>query len=195
MWTNLAICHAENGHLEDALRGFRHVSRERPKDPDSLNNVGRVLEQMGRLDEAGGYYLAAIKLNPDYLIARKNLGRICILIGRDDLAVLEFEAVVRLEPTDPTGYFQLARILVTSAKAGIRNGARAVELAERGCKLEPEATSSGREILSAAYSTGGRLGDAITALAEAAELARNAGQTDREKKLRVRLALLGQAQR
>ena len=195
MWTNLAICHAERGQFEDALREFRHVAKAKPQDPDSLNNVGRVLEQMGRRDEAGGYYLAAIKIDPDYLMARKNLGRICTLIGRDDLAVQEFEAVVRLEAADPTGYFQLARILATSAKAELRNGARAVELAERGCKLEPKATSSGREILSAAYSAAGRVGDAITALAEAVDLARNAGQTDREKKLRVRLALLRQAQR
>ena len=195
MWTNLAICDAEKGRLDDALRGFMQVAKAKPRDPDSMNNVGRVLEQMGRLDEAGGYYLAAIQLDPGYLIARKNLGRVCTLIGRDDLAVCEFEAVVRLEAADPTGYFQLARILATSAKAELRNGARAVELAERGCRLESQASSSGREILSAAYSAAGRAGDAITALTEAAELARKAGQADREKKLRVRLARLKEAKR
>lgn len=195
MWTNLAICHAEKRQFEVALRGFTHVAKMKPNDPDSLNNVGRVLEQMGRLDEAGGYYLAAIKIDPDYLTARKNLGRICTLIGRDDLAVQEFEAAIRLEAYDPTGYFLLARILAPSAKPELRNGARAVELAERGCKLEPKSTSSGREILSAAYSAAGRLGASITALAEAAELARNAGQSGREEKLRLRLEILRQSQR
>ncbi|MES2660579.1 MAG: tetratricopeptide repeat protein [Verrucomicrobiota bacterium] len=195
MWTNLAICHAEKGRLEEALREFMYVVRAKPLDPNSPNNVGRVLEEMGRFDEAGGYYLAAVKIDPNYVLARQNLGRLCTIIGRDDLAIPEFEALLRLQADDPTGYFQLARILAASPKSKIRNGARAVMLAERGCKLEPKPTSSGREILASAYSEAGRVNDSALALAEAADLARAAGQTDREKMLRRRLAKIRQIQK
>ena len=187
MWTNLAICHAEKGQLEAALRYFKRVATAKPREPDSMNNVGRVLEQMGRLNEAGGYYVAAIKLDADHVLARLNLGRICTIVGRDDLAVPEFEALIRLQPDDPTGYFQLARILAGSPMHTLRNAGWAVTLAERGCGLEPKPTSSGREILAASYSAAGRQIDSIRALEKAADLARDTRKFDREKILRDRL--------
>lgn len=188
MWTNLAICHAEKGQLEVALGYFKRVAKAKSREPDSMNNVGRVLEQMGRLNEAGGYYMAAIKLDSGHVLARQNLGRLCIIIGRDDLAVPEFEALIRLQSEDPTGYFQLARILAGSPKSALRNGDRAVTLAERGCDLEPKPTSSGREILAAAFAAVGRTDDSFRALAEAADLAQHSGQRAREKIIREQLA-------
>ena len=187
MWTNLAICHAEKGQLEAALGYFKRVATAKPREPDSMNNVGRILEQMGRLKESGGYYVAAINLDAGHVLARQNLGRLCTLIGRDDLAVPEFEALIRLQPKDPTGYFQLARILAGSPKLALRNGGRAVTLAELGCDLEPKPTSSGREILAAAYAAAGRSDDSFRALAEATDLARHSGQSAREKILREQL--------
>ncbi len=166
MWTNLAITHAENGQLEEALRLFQTVVKSKPEDPDAINNVGRVLEQMGRLNEAGGYYVAAINLDADHVLARHNLGRVCTIIGRDDLAVPEFEALIRLQPDNPTGYFQLSRILMGSPKRELRNAARAVSLAERGCKLEPAPTTTGWEVLAASYFAAGRMSDSSRALTE-----------------------------
>lgn len=189
MRTNLAISLAGKGDFPAALEEFQQVARDQPNDPEAVNNVARVLEQMGRLDEAGGYYLTALRLDPDYSIAHQNLGRIYASKGRDDLAVPHFEALIRLRPDDPMGFMQLARVLAISGVPGLQDGKRAVELATRGCALEPQPSISSREILAASYAADGKTGESIAALSAAAEIARKSGQRDQENRLN---AMIGQ---
>lgn len=184
MHTNYAISLAKKGDFNNALKEFQHVVKARPSDPEAVNNVARVLEQMGRKEEAGGYYLTAIGLDPDYAMARQNLGRIYAANGRDDLAVPQFEALMRLRPEEPLGYMQLARIHAITQVPGLRNGKRAVELARRGCDLEPNPSISSREFLAAAYAADGKVRDSIAALGEAVEIARKQEQPDQERRLK-----------
>src|SRR5262249_43951722 len=76
-----------------------------------------------------------------------------------------------LQPNDPDTLSNLAWVLATWPDATIRNGAQAVELAQRANQL-----SGGRHpmilaTLAAAYAEAGRFADAISAAATALQLA------------------------
>src|SRR5579859_6552245 len=58
-----------------ALPHLLHALRQQGRLPEIHNNLGAVLEQVGRHSEAASAYHNAVALRPDYLQAKLNLGR------------------------------------------------------------------------------------------------------------------------
>ena len=63
---------AQEGKFEEALAQFRKAKNQ--DDPRILNYIGYTTRKLGRVDEALTYYQKALKLNPDYTVARAYLG-------------------------------------------------------------------------------------------------------------------------
>ena len=76
----------------------------------------------------------------------------------------------------------LAWFLATCPEDGIRNGARAVELAERACKITEWRAAVLMGTLAAAYAEAGRFPDAITMAEKAIAKARGEKQDDVAKR-------------
>jgi hypothetical protein len=70
----------------------------------------------------------------------------------------------------------LAWLLAANRDAAVRNGAEAVNLAERACKLSDYKTPVFIGTLAAAYAEAGRFGDAVTTAEKARDLALAAGE-------------------
>lgn len=62
-----------DGHAADAVRGFEAVIALVPRHYPSWGNLGAAFLQLGRRDEAHRALDEALRLNPDYALARKNL--------------------------------------------------------------------------------------------------------------------------
>ena len=92
--------------------------------------------------------------------------------GRDNL-----EAIAAAAPESPLLFDQLAWIFATAPDSAVRNGAKAVLLSERACRLTE--VSSARLILTlaASYAEAGRFSDATSAADQAIILAKSAGDT------------------
>jgi len=61
--------------LDEAIAVYREALRQRGNDPKLHNNLGAALEASGDLDGALAHYEIALRLDPDYALARRNLER------------------------------------------------------------------------------------------------------------------------
>ena len=178
---NLANALAKLGQFDEMVAEYRKAMEIKPDFADAHNNLGIALGKCGRFDEATAHFQRALKLKPDYTDARNNL----------DLARSQREAVLkalagrrellRSRPEDVALLNDTAWALATNPNASVRNGAEAVELAQRAVQL-----SGGREpavlgTLAAAYAEAGRFLEAVKTGEQALALAgsqNNAALTD-----------------
>lgn len=81
-WTlnNLGVLYLEEGNPEAALGPLARGVLLRPTAPIFQNNLGQALEQTGRGYAAKRAYQAAVKADPTYLKAVKNLERISLVV-------------------------------------------------------------------------------------------------------------------
>ncbi|HSI37000.1 MAG TPA: tetratricopeptide repeat protein [Tepidisphaeraceae bacterium] len=99
---------------------YRDTIEKNPAAWMAHNNLGTLLEFVGRHDEAiASYTLAAahVDYDPD---AHVNLGKLLTQIGRPAEAVPHLRTAVRIAPADADAHFQLARALEAT---GDRNAA------------------------------------------------------------------------
>jgi tetratricopeptide (TPR) repeat protein len=60
------------------------------------NNLGDILAQKGKVDEAIGHFREAIRLKPDYAEAHYNLGNVLFKKDQTDEAISQFQEAIRL---------------------------------------------------------------------------------------------------
>ncbi len=63
-------------------------------------NLGIVLGEQGKTDQAIDHYRDAIALRPDYAEAHYNLGRLLVEQGHADEAIEHYEKTVEINPAD-----------------------------------------------------------------------------------------------
>jgi hypothetical protein len=85
--------------------------------------------------------------------------------------------VVRRHPNSVEALNNFAWLLATSAEPDLRNGARAVQFAEKACALTNFKQAAFIETLAAAYAEAGRFPEAIATAQRAAATANAAGDT------------------
>jgi len=126
------------------------------------SSLGVALVKKGRIDEAIAHFLKAVEINPDFADAHFNLGdTLYYLKGNLPEALAHWRIVLRIDPNHLPVLNQTAWVLATHPEAAFRDGAQAVELAERAVKL-----SGGRDLaildtLAAAYAEVGRFREAV----------------------------------
>ena len=88
------------------------------------------------------------------------------------------EAALKVDPGSTVVMNNLAWSLATSTDARVRNGARAVELAERACELTNYKQTLFIGTLAAAYAEAGRFDEAVATCRKAITSAQERGETD-----------------
>ena len=97
------------------------------------HNLGNLLLDDGKVEEAIAHYDAALRQNPNNPDIHFNLGKALIQEGRNAEAVPQFEVVVRLTPTDAEAHDNLG-----AAFLGIGRTAEAMTEFEAAIRLRPE---------------------------------------------------------
>ncbi len=95
---------------------FARASALDPDDPYARNNLGTVLLQQGRLDEAIGFYRQAIHQRPDYHKPYANLGVAWARKGRSDKAINLYRKALELNPRDSSTQLNLGLALARTGK-------------------------------------------------------------------------------
>ena len=192
---NLGNILAARGQVEPALAEYHETLRIEPRLVPAHNNLGTLLAGQGRLAEARAEYEEALRLRPNFAEAHHNLAGLLVGRGQFDEAVAHYLAAIRLKPDfdqarhaldaivaaerqwlgahpqDVACLNNVAWSLATNPLASLRNGAEAVEYAQRAVTL-----TGGREpailgTLAAAYAEAGRFPEAARTARKALDLA------------------------
>ena len=186
---NLAMTLASSGNVDEAIEHLAEAARLAPSDAGIQTNLGAALAMRGRAEEAAPHLEKALQLAPQSAEAHYHMGVTRFAQGRAADAVSEWRESVRLQPDSVVTLNRLAQALATSSDASLRNGAEAVELAERASNLAGGQDAALLDTLGAAYAEARRFADALNAARRALEIAVRNGDTRLADGLRARIAL------
>jgi tetratricopeptide (TPR) repeat protein len=180
-----------SGQIDDAIAQFEESLRINPGNANAHNNLALALVSCGRLDDAITHYRQALKIDPQMMEAHLNLGNACHRQGNLSAAIQHWCEAIRLRPKAISISIlnQTAWILATCADAAGRNGAKAVELAERAARLTARRDAAVLDTLAAAYAETGRFSAAVETAQQALELASAQSNRPLAEHLRQRIDL------
>jgi hypothetical protein len=135
------------------------------------NNLGIILQQRGDTDGAATEYRKALEISPGYADAHNNLAISLQREGKLGEAAAEYARALEINPDLPGAEINLAYVLAVSPDEHLRNGPKAVELAERANLITGGADPRVLGTLATAYASAGRYPDAVAALERALALA------------------------
>jgi protein O-mannosyl-transferase len=166
------------GKPDQAIAEFQLALKARPQDADTHVVLGVVLLQKDRVEDATAQFSEATRLQPTNAIAHYQLALIHQGRKETKAAIDSYHQALKAQPDWPESLNNLAWVLAANPDASLRNGAEAVTLAERACKLtnykEPILVGT----LAAAYAEAGRFSEAVSSAEKARTLALAAGQKE-----------------
>jgi tetratricopeptide (TPR) repeat protein len=165
------------GQKDEAITHLRQALQINPHDMKRENNLGYALFQIGQRDEAIIHFQRVLQISPDDANARGILGRALLQTGREGEAIIQFQKALQINPRQPEIENTLAWVLATASPAALRDGRRAVELAEQANQTASGENPLFLRTLAAAYAEAGRFDDAVRIAQKARELAQAAGQS------------------
>lgn len=168
----------EMGDLPGAQAEFNSVLRHDARDAEAIDGLGYVLALQGNTDQARSRFLQAMQLDPKDAFVYFHYAMLLSGQGRIREAVVQYQKALALDDQLFLACNNLAWILATCPDAQIRNGAQAVDLAERACRLTGNAQPFLLGTLAAAYAETGRFSQAVQTAEKAISLARKMGQND-----------------
>ncbi len=175
---------------EDGLRTLLTLDTDAGVRAHAHMFLGTVLCATGRVPGGVEELKRALALDPTLTDANALLGEAYDGLGRPAEAAAQFDVAVQSTPDNPILLRRVAWFLATTSADGIRNGRRAVELAERARRLTDGQDAGVMEALGAAYAELERFADAARALEAAEALARARDDTAFVRELTSELALV-----
>jgi tetratricopeptide (TPR) repeat protein len=185
----LASALARKGRLSEAIGHYEKAIKLRPDYGDPYLNLGSVLFGQGRIDDAIALWRKAAATQPEDGGFHTVLGDAFLQRGLQKDAIAEYEHATRIFPRDFVARNNLAWLLAASFDASIRDGNRAVEVAEQTVQLSGGKDPKYLRTLAATYSEVGRFSEAIAVAQQAAALATMQGKTDVVNRLKKDLVL------
>jgi tetratricopeptide (TPR) repeat protein len=167
----------ELGQIDNAKREYKIALALQPNYVEARLNLATVLLQSGQTSEAIAQLEEAKRFQPTDPIVHTNLGNALMKNGRGREAAAEFNQALQLAPDAIGAMNSLAWLLATAADVTVRDGARAVELAERADEITLHADPVILHSLAAAYAEAGRFEDALVTARRGMKLANQNGKT------------------
>jgi tetratricopeptide (TPR) repeat protein len=186
---DLANALAGLGQFDEAIEHYQTAVKSLPDHVQAYNNLGIALASCGRLDEAIAQFERALKLKPDDAGLHSNLANALTAHGRPTEALVHYETALKLQPNHVETQKNLAWLRATCSQASLRNGTKAVELAERANKLCGGRRPDVLDCLGAAYAAAGWFPEALVTARQALELATQQNAHALADALRARIAL------
>jgi len=186
---NLGIVFLSKGKLDEAIALLESAADLRPDNSPAHENLAKALLQKGRVTEALLHYRKLLELQPHNMEIHNIVGTVLVQQGRVREGAEEWEKVLSVDPDNGNAMSNLAWVFATSPDPSIRDGAKAIQLAERAVSL-----SAGRipilfRTLAAAYAENGRFSDAIQAAQRGIESANSQGNTGLANELQGNIEL------
>ncbi len=186
---NLRIVFLRKGNLDEAISLLEAAVDLRPENSPAHENLAKALLQKGQVADALVHYRKLLELQPDNIEVHNIVGTVLIQQGQAREAVEEWQKVLAVQPDNGNAMSNLAWVFATSPDDSLRNGAKAVQLAEEALRI-----SGGRipiifRTLAAAYAETGRFSEAIQTAQRGIESANGQGNSGLATELQGNIAL------
>ena len=149
---------------------FREVIRVWPNNYLGYFNMGRVAAFQFKTNAAMEWWQAALRRKPDDVDTLCLLGGAHAAAGDYTNALAYYDGALRTSPNHPVALSRLAWMLATCPDPGVRNGPRAVRLAEVLPALSGAVSAHACDVLAAALAEAGRFDEAIACAGKALDL-------------------------
>jgi tetratricopeptide (TPR) repeat protein len=160
-FSNRGVEWQAKGNYDRAIADYGEAIRLNPRHANAYSNRGIAWSAKGDNDRAIADYGEAIRLNPQYAYAYRNRGLAWRAKGDYDRAIADYGEAIRLNPQFASAYNSLAWLLATSQDAKVRDGKRAVQLAQKAGALDSWHNANYLGTLAAAYAESGQFADAV----------------------------------
>ena len=185
---NRGIAWDDSGEYDRAIEDLTAALSLDPDKHEALNNRAISWKHKGDYDRAIEDLTAALRIEPDDNEVLYNRAIAWRRKGDYDRAIEDLTTALRIKPDDAEAINTLAWLLATVPDVRLRDGRRAVRLAEEAVSLQDDAQN--RDTLAAAYAESNRLRDAVDAQEQALAMARAEGWSteaivDAESRLRL----------
>jgi tetratricopeptide (TPR) repeat protein len=191
---NLGIVFLGQGKVDEAISLLQSAVDLRPDNSPAHENLAKALLQKGRIADALVHYRKLLELQPDNMEIHNIVGTVLVQQGRIAEGAEEWQKVLAVEPDNGNAMSNLAWVFATSPDQSVRNGPKAVQLAEQAVRI-----SGGRipilfRTLAAAYAESGRFSEAIQTAQQGIELANSQGNSGLATELQGNIALYQERQ-
>ena len=157
---------------DEAIAHLKRAVELNPNYAEAHRFLGVILlYSKSQPDEAMPHFRAALEINPAYAEANNYLGIALLQKGREREAAANFQMAIEIQPDYTLAENNLAWLLATSPDAAIRNGIKAIELAQKADQHSGGENPMVSMTLAAAYAEAGQFPAAITAVQRALKLA------------------------
>jgi protein O-mannosyl-transferase len=153
------------GRVGEAIAHYQEAVREAPDFAEAYYLLGTDLFRASRIDAAIAAFERALQSRPVYPEVQNNMGLALLKKGRPSEAIAHWENAIANEPDFVLALNNLAWVLAAFPDASIRNGDKALRLADRANQLSGGKDPNVLRTLAAAYAENGRFTEA-TATAE-----------------------------
>jgi protein O-mannosyl-transferase len=185
--TNLGEAFYAKRQMNEAIAQYQTSLRIYPRQSDAHSALGVALLEVGRADESLAHLLTAVDIDPNNAQAHYNLANTFVQMGQVKEALIHYDRALEIEPHNIEALNNMAWLLATSADPTIRDGAKAVELAERANSLTGSTNSRVNATLATAYAETGRFSDAVKTAQRALELAVAQGEVELANMIRAHI--------
>ena len=165
-----AILLTDLGKFDEAVAQLEKLRDAGPKDPMTLLQLGMLYTAQKNCQKAIEAFSALLADHPDEWMAYRGRADACLNLGRRADALADYDKALRLQPKDVGVLNNLAWLLATAPEQNLRDGKRAVVLADQACKLTEFKQDYLLSTLAAAYAETGDFQTAQKWSAKAVEL-------------------------
>jgi tetratricopeptide (TPR) repeat protein len=185
---SLGVLLASKGQPQPAVDHLLAAVQYQPNYVEAHLAVADVLRRSGRGDASLAHYRDAIAINPRQMVARLGYAMALVQLRRDREARDWLDESVRLYSDRTELKIALARVLASSPDARVRDGGRAMTIAQQLFNAGEKSTSLG-ETMAMALAEQGDFPQAVAIQREIIAAAQKAGLTASVRRMAANLAL------
>jgi len=163
---------AQREDYAGAIRDFRRLVARDPDNATLISQLGLFYLAASQPREALRRFSRALEIEADHVPSLRGRGDAALTIGDHTAALADLERALELAPDESGVLNNLAWLLATSPDDDLRDGARAVELAQRACERTEWKQSHIISTLAAGYAEQGDFETAMKYSRQAVETAK-----------------------
>jgi tetratricopeptide (TPR) repeat protein len=180
---------ASQDRWAEAIEHLQKALELKPDFTEAYHSLGNALAAQGRTAEAIEHYRKALKIRPGYIAARYRLSNALLQCGQEEEAIAHFQKTLELQPKHIGALNNLAWALATCPEASLRDGNKAIELAQQANLFSNGRNPEILDTLAVAYAEGGQFSNAVAIAQQALELAAAQNNTNLADALREEIKL------
>ncbi|HUT95645.1 MAG TPA: tetratricopeptide repeat protein [Thermoguttaceae bacterium] len=167
---NMARLLVQKGMLDEAVSRLQTAIKLDPENARRYSELGTLLFQRGMLEPACEQFQKSLNIDPSHNDARLVFAKTLAARGDFAAAVAQLQQAMVADPNNPWRANDLAWLLAVCPQDDVRDGAKAVRLAERVCAVTRHRNPVLLSTLAAAYAETGKFPEAVATATRALDL-------------------------